>query len=49
MKAFAPFLKMYAEYVKNFDNAIALITQWADKSKAFADLLLDIQVGVAKM
>lgn len=44
MKAFAPFLKMYVEYVNNFDSAINLIQQWTDKSKQFADLLLDIQV-----
>ncbi len=44
MKAFAPFLKMYVEYINNFDTASALISQWSDKSKVFADLLLEIQV-----
>ena len=47
MKQFAPFLKLYTEYVKNFDNAMNVITQWQDKSPKFAELLLSLQVCMA--
>ncbi|KAM9594503.1 FYVE, RhoGEF and PH domain-containing protein 2 isoform 4-T5 [Morphnus guianensis] len=40
----APFLKMYGEYVKNFDKAVELITVWSEKSPPFQDLIADIQV-----
>ncbi|KAL3851929.1 hypothetical protein ACJMK2_015623 [Sinanodonta woodiana] len=43
MKRFAPFLKMYTEYVKNFDHAMELINQWLVKSPRFATLIQDIQ------
>ncbi|KAK3612031.1 hypothetical protein CHS0354_021708 [Potamilus streckersoni] len=43
MKKFAPFLKMYTEYVKNFDHAMELINQWLVKSPRFATLIQDIQ------
>ncbi|KAM6370045.1 FYVE, RhoGEF and PH domain-containing protein 2 isoform 1-T1 [Pluvialis apricaria] len=39
----APFLKMYGEYVKNFDKAVELITFWSDKSPPFQELIADIQ------
>ncbi|XP_069731765.1 FYVE, RhoGEF and PH domain-containing protein 2 isoform X2 [Phaenicophaeus curvirostris] len=39
----APFLKMYGEYVKNFDKAVELITVWSEKSLPFQDLIADIQ------
>ncbi|XP_009865092.1 PREDICTED: FYVE, RhoGEF and PH domain-containing protein 2, partial [Apaloderma vittatum] len=39
----APFLKMYGEYVKNFDKAVELITIWSEKSPPFQDLIADIQ------
>ncbi|KAM6237299.1 FYVE, RhoGEF and PH domain-containing protein 2 isoform 2-T2 [Porphyrio hochstetteri] len=39
----APFLKMYGEYVKNFDKAVELITLWSEKSPPFQDLIADIQ------
>ncbi|KAJ7426668.1 FYVE, RhoGEF and PH domain-containing protein 2 [Willisornis vidua] len=39
----APFLKMYGEYVKNFDKAVELITAWSDKSPPFQELIADIQ------
>ncbi|XP_029855350.2 FYVE, RhoGEF and PH domain-containing protein 2 isoform X2 [Aquila chrysaetos chrysaetos] len=39
----APFLKMYGEYVKNFDKAVELITVWSEKSPPFQDLIADIQ------
>lgn len=40
----APFLKMYSEYVKNFDKAVELITTWSEKSLPFKELILNIQV-----
>uniref|UniRef100_A0A672UVJ3 FYVE, RhoGEF and PH domain containing 2 n=1 Tax=Strigops habroptila TaxID=2489341 RepID=A0A672UVJ3_STRHB len=40
----APFLKMYGEYVKNFDKAVELITVWSEKSPPFQELIADIQV-----
>uniref|UniRef100_A0A8C6Z9M5 FYVE, RhoGEF and PH domain containing 2 n=1 Tax=Nothoprocta perdicaria TaxID=30464 RepID=A0A8C6Z9M5_NOTPE len=39
----APFLKMYGEYVKNFDKALELITIWSEKSPPFQELIADIQ------
>ncbi|KAJ6659895.1 hypothetical protein lerEdw1_018351 [Lerista edwardsae] len=39
----APFLKMYSEYVKNFDKAVGLITTWSEKSLPFQELISSIQ------
>ncbi|NWY03272.1 FGD2 protein, partial [Nothoprocta ornata] len=39
----APFLKMYGEYVKNFDKALELITIWSEKSPPFQELIANIQ------
>uniref|UniRef100_A0A8C3IMZ2 FYVE, RhoGEF and PH domain containing 2 n=1 Tax=Chrysemys picta bellii TaxID=8478 RepID=A0A8C3IMZ2_CHRPI len=39
----APFLKMYGEYVKNFDKAVELITTWWEKSPPFQEFIVDIQ------
>ncbi|XP_066479556.1 FYVE, RhoGEF and PH domain-containing protein 2 isoform X5 [Tiliqua scincoides] len=39
----APFLKMYSEYVKNFDKAVELITTWSEKSLPFQELISSIQ------
>ncbi|XP_020651004.3 FYVE, RhoGEF and PH domain-containing protein 2 isoform X2 [Pogona vitticeps] len=39
----APFLKMYSEYVKNFDKAVELITTWSEKSLAFQEVISSIQ------
>ncbi|KAM9268627.1 LOW QUALITY PROTEIN: FYVE, RhoGEF and PH domain-containing protein 2 [Morus bassanus] len=39
----APFLKMYGEYVKNFDKAVELITIWSEKSPPFQERIADIQ------
>ncbi|XP_074833378.1 FYVE, RhoGEF and PH domain-containing protein 2 [Carettochelys insculpta] len=39
----APFLKMYGEYVKNFDKAVELITTWGEKCPPFQELIVDIQ------
>ncbi|XP_051546718.1 FYVE, RhoGEF and PH domain-containing protein 4-like isoform X3 [Myxocyprinus asiaticus] len=39
----APFLRMYAEYVKNFDNAMDLLKQWTERSAQFSAIIQDIQ------
>lgn len=39
----APFLKLYTEYVKNFDNSMNLINKWTNQSPKFASLLQEIQ------
>ncbi|CAG2193618.1 FGD4 [Mytilus edulis] len=44
MKQYAPLLKMYTEYVKNFDNAMNLITVWSEKSPKFASIVKEIQM-----
>lgn len=44
MKKNAPFLKMYTEYIRNFDNAMKLINQWMEKSSRFSEIIQDIQV-----
>ncbi|KAJ3596684.1 hypothetical protein NHX12_003088 [Muraenolepis orangiensis] len=38
-----PFLKMYAEYVKNFDQAMELLKQWTDRSPQFKAIIQEIQ------
>lgn len=45
----APFLKMYGEYVKNFDKAVELIATWSEKSPPFQELIADIQVMLQVM
>ncbi len=44
MKKFAPFLKLYSEYVKNFDNAMHVIGVWTDKCPRFASVIERVQV-----
>jgi len=44
MRKFAPFLKLYSEYVKNFDTAMDTITYWMDKCPRFLDVIKTIQV-----
>ncbi|NXL67174.1 FGD2 protein, partial [Chordeiles acutipennis] len=44
IQKFAPFLKMYGEYVKNFHKAVELITIWTEKSPPFQELIADIQL-----
>ncbi|XP_026121439.1 FYVE, RhoGEF and PH domain-containing protein 4-like isoform X1 [Carassius auratus] len=39
----APFLRMYAEYVKNFDSAMDLLKQWMERSAQFNAIIQDIQ------
>ena len=46
MQKFAPFLKLYSEYVKNFDSAMETITYWLDKCPRFLQIVKDIQVSV---
>lgn len=43
VKNFAPFLKMYTEYVKNFDDAMNLISQLQQKVPRFSTIINDIQ------
>ncbi|XP_044591729.1 FYVE, RhoGEF and PH domain-containing protein 4-like isoform X1 [Cotesia glomerata] len=43
MKNFAPFLKMYTEYVKNFDHAMNLIHTLQQKVPRFAAIVNEIQ------
>ena len=43
MKNFAPFLKLYSEYVKNYSNAMSLIDVWQGKSSRFCALMDEIQ------
>lgn len=43
MTNFAPFLKMYAEYVRNFDHATHLLSTMTLKSSRFAAIIEDIQ------
>nr|XP_046234377.1 FYVE, RhoGEF and PH domain-containing protein 4-like isoform X2 [Scatophagus argus] len=39
----APFLRMYADYVRNFDQAMELLRTWTERSSAFRNLIQDIQ------
>ncbi|XP_042121926.2 FYVE, RhoGEF and PH domain-containing protein 2 isoform X3 [Peromyscus maniculatus bairdii] len=39
----APFLKMYSEYVKNFQRAAELLATWMDKSPPFQEVVTRIQ------
>uniref|UniRef100_A0A671K8W7 FYVE, RhoGEF and PH domain-containing protein 4-like n=1 Tax=Sinocyclocheilus anshuiensis TaxID=1608454 RepID=A0A671K8W7_9TELE len=39
----APFLRMYAEYVKNFDSAMDLLKQWMERSAQLNAIIQDIQ------
>ncbi|XP_061663459.1 FYVE, RhoGEF and PH domain-containing protein 4-like [Syngnathoides biaculeatus] len=39
----APFLRMYADYVRNFDQATELVRIWTERSSAFRNIVEDIQ------
>uniref|UniRef100_A0A7N8Y0Y2 FYVE, RhoGEF and PH domain-containing protein 4-like n=1 Tax=Mastacembelus armatus TaxID=205130 RepID=A0A7N8Y0Y2_9TELE len=39
----APFMRMYADYVRNFDQAVALVRTWTDRSSLFRNIIQDIQ------
>ncbi|XP_058528931.1 FYVE, RhoGEF and PH domain-containing protein 3 isoform X2 [Ochotona princeps] len=43
LQKLAPFLKMYGEYVKNFDRAMALVSTWTQRSQPFKDVVHSIQ------
>lgn len=44
LQKLTPFLKMYAEYVKNFDKAMELLKQWTDRCPQFKATIQEIQV-----
>ncbi len=44
MKKATPFLKLYTEYVKNFQNAYTLVENYEEKSNSFGKLLKEIKV-----
>lgn len=44
MKTFAPFLKLYTEYVKNFDKAMDSVNTLAGKNQRFASIMEEIHV-----
>ncbi|XP_061494711.1 FYVE, RhoGEF and PH domain-containing protein 4 isoform X2 [Rhineura floridana] len=43
LQKLAPFLKMYGEYVKNFDNAMELVKTWTERSPVFKSIIQEIQ------
>ncbi|KAM4619220.1 FYVE, RhoGEF and PH domain-containing protein 4a isoform 2-T2 [Polymixia lowei] len=43
LQKLTPFLKMYAEYVKNFDKAMEVLKQWTDRSPQFKAIIQEIQ------
>lgn len=40
----APFLRMYAYYVRNFDQSMELVRTWTVRSATFRSVIQDIQV-----
>ncbi|MEQ2213038.1 hypothetical protein XENOCAPTIV_008781, partial [Xenoophorus captivus] len=49
LQKLTPFLKMYAEYVKNFDKAMELLKQWTDRSPQFKAVIQEIQENLKKL
>ncbi|XP_012923001.1 FYVE, RhoGEF and PH domain-containing protein 3 [Heterocephalus glaber] len=43
LQKLAPFLKMYGEYVKNFDRAVGLVSTWTQRSLPFKEVVHSIQ------
>uniref|UniRef100_A0A3B4VA93 FYVE, RhoGEF and PH domain containing 1 n=1 Tax=Seriola dumerili TaxID=41447 RepID=A0A3B4VA93_SERDU len=43
LQKLAPFLKMYGEYVKNFDRAMELVNTWMERSAQFKAIIQEIQ------
>nr|XP_033777590.1 FYVE, RhoGEF and PH domain-containing protein 1 isoform X1 [Geotrypetes seraphini] len=43
LQKLAPFLKMYGEYVKNFDRAMELVNTWLERSSQFKVIVHDVQ------
>lgn len=39
----APFMRMYADYVRNFDKSLELVRTWTERSSAFKNIIQDIQ------
>jgi hypothetical protein len=46
LQKLAPFMKMYGEYVKNFDRAMDLVSTWSQRSSHFKSVVQNIQVSV---
>uniref|UniRef100_A0A3B5M9K7 Uncharacterized protein n=1 Tax=Xiphophorus couchianus TaxID=32473 RepID=A0A3B5M9K7_9TELE len=45
----APFLRMYADYIRNFDRAIELVRTWTERSSAFRNIIHDIQENLKRL
>ncbi|KAM9324454.1 FYVE, RhoGEF and PH domain-containing protein 3 [Gastrophryne carolinensis] len=43
LQKLAPFLKMYGEYVKNFDKAMDTVNTWTQRSPVFKEVIHNIQ------
>ncbi|XP_053151637.1 FYVE, RhoGEF and PH domain-containing protein 1 [Hemicordylus capensis] len=43
LQKLAPFLKMYGEYVKNFDRAMELVNIWMERSAQFKGIIHEVQ------
>ncbi|XP_053576728.1 FYVE, RhoGEF and PH domain-containing protein 3 [Bombina bombina] len=43
LQKLAPFLKMYGEYVKNFDKAMDMVNTWTQRSATFKEVIHTIQ------
>ncbi|OCT58068.1 hypothetical protein XELAEV_18002565mg [Xenopus laevis] len=43
LQKLAPFLKMYGEYVKNFDKAMDMVNSWTQRSSTFKEVVHTIQ------
>ncbi|XP_075041028.1 FYVE, RhoGEF and PH domain-containing protein 1 isoform X1 [Mixophyes fleayi] len=43
LQKLAPFLKMYGEYVKNFDRAMELVNTWTERSSQFKGIVQEVQ------
>lgn len=43
LQKLAPFMKMYGEYVKNFDRAMELVSTWTQRSIQFKSVVQNIQ------
>uniref|UniRef100_A0A8C0IWJ1 FYVE, RhoGEF and PH domain containing 3 n=1 Tax=Chelonoidis abingdonii TaxID=106734 RepID=A0A8C0IWJ1_CHEAB len=43
LQKLAPFLKMYGEYVKNFDRAMDMVNTWMQRSSPFKDVVQNVQ------
>uniref|UniRef100_A0A4W4DYS1 FYVE, RhoGEF and PH domain containing 3 n=1 Tax=Electrophorus electricus TaxID=8005 RepID=A0A4W4DYS1_ELEEL len=43
LQKLAPFMKMYGEYVKNFDRAMDLVNTWTQRSTQFKSVVQNIQ------